>query len=379
MIKRLTVILFFSLSAVLHAAGGWRKVSDLKYSILETEFNGTQLLIEYNLDDTGINKSTPVWIFIRYSTDSGKLWQRVPEHCLTGGFGVVSSAGHQQVSWWGVDQMAALPEQNIDLKVRALALARVPGGKFVMKSTPGDGYDGDRIGNVVDYLPEYCMALHETTIGMYVDYLNETGSRGAGWTAEMADPSLCGIVREAEAPSFVYRALEGKEENPVAFVSWYDAASFLAWCGLKLPTEAQWEKAWRGGRFLDGDTAAALENPNPERNYPWGDQPPDEGGIYRCNGRGEADGYSRTAPVGSFSGFTSPYGIFDMAGNVAEWTLDWYTTNYHEGLDGIRMNRGGSWRSLSFGLDAISGATSLPANKSAIMGFRAVTPSLPEK
>ncbi|RKY24419.1 MAG: formylglycine-generating enzyme family protein, partial [Planctomycetota bacterium] len=93
---------------------------------------------------------------------------------------------------------------------------------------------------------------------------------------------------------------------------------------------------------------------------------------FRCNGRGEEDGFPATAPVGSFAQYSSPYGVCDMAGNVAEWTIDFYSTSYHAGLDGFRMLRGGSWRSSPAGLDAVSGATSLPLAESGIMGFRGV-------
>ena len=186
----------------------------------------------------------------------------------------------------------------------------------------------------------------------------------------MADSLRCGIEREEGDGGFAYTVAAGREDYPVSFVSWYDAVAFLDWCGLKLPTEAQWEKAYRGGKFLDGDSTAQQANPNPERNYPWGNQEPGEGGVFRCNWRGAEDGFPDLAPVGSFPAYASPYGICDLAGNVAEWTSDWYATTYHVGLDGYRMARGGSWRSFPSGLDAISGATNLPLSESGIMGFR---------
>ena len=74
--------------------------------------------------------------------------------------------------------------------------------------------------------------------------------------------------------------------------------------------------------------------------------------------------------MGSFGDFNSPYGVCDMAGNVAEWTADWYTTPYHVGLDGFRMSRGGSWMAVPEAVDGVSGATYLPLKESSIMGFR---------
>ncbi|MCK5372409.1 MAG: SUMF1/EgtB/PvdO family nonheme iron enzyme, partial [Cyclobacteriaceae bacterium] len=75
---------------------------------------------------------------------------------------------------------------------------------------------------------------------------------------------------------------------------------------------------------------------------------------------------------GSFSKYDSPYGVSDLAGNVAEWTLDWYTTTFHVGIDGFRMVRGGSRMDLPFACDAVSGATQFPIKESNIIGFRGV-------
>ena len=369
MTRNMTVILLLCVVGISHAAGGWLKTSGLGYEFLESEFNGTRMLISFSLEGDGISAPTPAWVFIRFSMDEGKSWKRLNEDFITGdGYGIVKSSGPKQVSWWGLDGVDEQSKENIVLKVYAIQMARVPAGKFIMKSIPGGGYDSEKLGTSVDSLPEFFMASHEATIEMYVDYLNETGKRGSGWNDKMADSSYCGIVREEEFPVYTYNAIEGKKDRPVVFVSWYDATSFLDWCGLLLPTEAQWEKAWRGGNILADGTL----NPLPGREFPWGDELPDEGGIVRCNGRGEKDGFLRCAPTGAFAEFASPYGIFDMSGNVAEWTRDWYTTSYHVGLDGYRMVRGGSWRSLPAGLDAISGATTSPADESSIMGFRGV-------
>ena len=100
--------------------------------------------------------------------------------------------------------------------------------------------------------------------------------------------------------------------------------------------------------------------------------PPTAGGGYRCNLDGAADGYPTTAPVGSFPQDRSPYGIFDLAGNVAEWTRDWYTTHHHAGIDGFRVARGGSWLAFSAAATIITGATQFPIKESGIMGIRAV-------
>jgi formylglycine-generating enzyme required for sulfatase activity len=109
--------------------------------------------------------------------------------------------------------------------------------------------------------------------------------------------------------------------HPVVQVCWKDANAYAKWAGKRLPTEAEWERAARGG--LVG------------KKYAWGDEPPDEGGGWRCNiWQGSfpekntlADGYLRTAPVQSFP--PNAYGLYDMAGNVWEWCADWYTPGYY--------------------------------------------------
>jgi formylglycine-generating enzyme required for sulfatase activity len=107
--------------------------------------------------------------------------------------------------------------------------------------------------------------------------------------------------------------LADRADHPVVHVAHEDAAAYAAWAGLALPTEAQWERAARGG--LEGTT------------YTWGDEPeqPDECRAHYWHGDfpWRADpGYGRTAPVGSYP--ANGFGLSDMAGNVWEWTDDWY-------------------------------------------------------
>jgi formylglycine-generating enzyme len=110
-------------------------------------------------------------------------------------------------------------------------------------------------------------------------------------------------------------SITGKDNHPVVQVSWDDATAYAKWAGKRLPTEAEWEYAARGG--LEG------------KEWVWGDEPISEAHP-QCNfwqgefpNRGEAkDGFLRSAPVGSFK--PNGYGLHDMAGNVWEWVADWY-------------------------------------------------------
>lgn len=129
------------------------------------------------------------------------------------------------------------------------------------------------------------------------------------------------------------RIPNGKENHPVVFVDWDDAQAFCKWEGKRLPAEDEWEKAARG---------------TDARAFPWGDK------FAKEKGNTPQYDHKGTMPVGSFENGKSPYGVYDMAGNVWEWTADWFTQypgNKHPDENyGMKFKsvRGGSWYDCTY-------------------------------
>ena len=184
-----------------------------------------------------------------------------------------------------------------------MKMVYIPAGAFSMGDHHDVGHDDEKPVHEV-YTDAFYMDEHEVTNEQYCTFLNDYGRNtdSAGHELlELADED-CLIEKAGNT----YRPKSDYAKHPVIEVSWYGAAAYVQWAGARLPTEAQWEKAARGG--LVG------------KKYPWGDTITHDDANYV--GTGGRDRWDRTSPVGSFP--ANDYGLYDMAGNVWEWCADEY-------------------------------------------------------
>jgi formylglycine-generating enzyme required for sulfatase activity len=223
---------------------------------------------------------------------------------------------------------------GIDAKTRASILTpadmiRVPSGKFIMGASPKEqemilqfGWSPnwiDRVKPLVEssgpphevYLDSFYIFKHEVTNRQYKAFVDATGHT---------------------PPEIWSRASFNHPDQPVVCVSWNDANAFCTWAGMRLPTEAEWEKAARGSEGLaypwgNAWDASKLRSANSIANRPletfnvWSSW---QRTMFSVHGS-EAS----PARVGSYPEGASPYGVMDMAGNVWEWVADWYDPHYY--------------------------------------------------
>lgn len=197
-------------------------------------------------------------------------------------------------------------------KAEEAEMILIPAGPFIMGSDTGR--EDEAPAHEVD-LPAFEIDRFEVTNAQFAAFVDATGY-------------VTNAEKAGETKTWKSYYTPGKENHPVVKVSWNDAVAYCERVGKRLPTEAEWEKAARG---TDG------------RVYPWGN----EYDSKRVNGKDS--GIRGTTAVGSYADGASPYGVFDMAGNVWEWVTDWYQpypdSTYHSDYFGekYKVLRGGGW------------------------------------
>lgn len=228
----------------------------------------------------------------------------------------------------------------------------IPAGPFLMGSN--EGLPNERPEHTVT-LQAFYMDRYEVTAGRYQKFLE--------------------FGKQEIPPVLDDDAVSSLDDRPVVGVTWNEAANYCKWAGRRLPTEAEWEKAARG---TDG------------RRYPWGHMQPfvDIANYNRGIWVSEA---ITLVPVGSGlegmsvrhglkEGGRSPYGLFHMAGNAAEWVNDWYDREYYQKSPDTnppgpsagekRVLRGGSWADLPTALRVTARFSAEPEFEDRTVGFR---------
>ena len=224
--------------------------------------------------------------------------------------------GDKQAARAAWDRVASVDAGNAGLRERLTRLdwVRIPAGTFQMGCVPGDleCSPDETPRHTVTVGTPFLMMIMPVTVAEYRRF-----ARATGHEMRSATPDVQG------------------DDHPVVDVTWADAVAYCTWAGGRLPTEAEWEYAARGGR--DG------------LKYPWGDSISHDNANFK--GTGGRDRWESTSPVGSFE--ANGFGLFDMAGNVWEWCADLYGDKYYASSPATdppgpssgssRVLRGGSW------------------------------------
>ncbi|XID90696.1 formylglycine-generating enzyme family protein [Paenibacillaceae bacterium WGS1546] len=300
----------------------------------------------------------------------------------------------------GGEALDALPAEPIEARSAvnpAEDLVYLPGGEFVMGTDSREGFpaDGEGPARLVTIAPFY-ISPRAVTNAQFQRFVEATGylteAEKFGWSyvfhllVSEETKSRVDAVPQATPwwhvvkgaywaqPEGPDSGIRDRMDHPVVHVSWHDADAYCRWSGQRLPTEAEWEYAARGG----------LER----KTYPWGDLlKPD--GEHRCNiwqgkfpvKNNASDGYEGTAPVDAYK--PNGYGLYNMAGNTWEWCADWFSPSYHtttaamnprfERPTGKRSMRGGSYlchRSYCNRYRVAARSSNTPDSSGGNIGFR---------
>jgi formylglycine-generating enzyme len=251
-------------------------------------------------------------------------------------------------------KMLALLAKTQAAKEIPLEWVSVPAGEFEMGDDSEQAAADEKPKHKI-HVDAFLIGKYEVTNAQYNAFVKATGHR---LPENDSDPKFNIWKGDVMLPHV--------EELPAINVSWDDAVAFCKWSGARLPTEAEWEKAARG---TDG------------RTYPWGNEPPSGNRAnYSFDPVSMWDGPASLAKKDQYEFGRSPYGAFEMAGNVWEWVQDWYDENYYKSSPAKnpqgpekgegRVIRGASWRNTADMLKAANRNKHVPTSRRVYIGFR---------
>jgi formylglycine-generating enzyme required for sulfatase activity len=334
--------------------------------------------ITYDVSDADGDSVT---VSVVCSSDNGVSYDLLPVS-VTGDVNVAIAPGPgKQIIW---DAAADYPG-NLWPQVVAKVMASdgtvfsgemvfVPAGNFTMGSSAGNS---DELPVHTVYLNAFYIDKYEVTNAQFKSFIDAGGYTtqaywsAAGWSARTSGgwtlPNYWTEDWTHSGPAW--------PNFPVVGVSWYEAEAYSNFAGKRLPTEAEWEKAARG---------------TDQRTYPWGNSIDGSRANYYNSGDpydnsstpvGFYDGRLHPSPLFQTTNSPSPYGAYDMAGNVWEWVADWYQSNYYSvspssnppgPLTGsLRVLRGGAWNyGTGYLRSAYRNYYNYPINRGYGIGFR---------
>ena len=223
-------------------------------------------------------------------------------------------------------ELNGIAVKKIIWKKDGAKMALIPAGSFEMgeskRQSKHNWVHRNRRGHNVQ-LASFYMDVTEVTVGHFKQFINQSGYSYDRWDD---------VVKYSPADNY-----------PMIYVSWNDAVAYSKWVGKRIPTEAEWEYAARGGLV--------------DKVYPWGDEISHDDANWGNTISGK-DKWRYCSPVASFE--ANGYGLYDMSGNVWEWCADWYDADYYSkspakaplgpASGSYRVMRGGSW---NYGMDSL--------------------------